>query len=443
MYSWYLSSWQKKLAQQQVTYPCIKERDIVIEQLKSLPPLVTSLETENLKSQLARAANGEAFLLQGGDCAESFADCNTEVILNKLRILLQISLVLLHGLNKPIIRVGRIAGQYAKPRSSEEEVINGQELPSYRGDLINGVEFNEEARRPDPKRMLRGYQYAALSLNFIRSLVSGGFANLFHPEYWNLSFAKDSTMEHHYHQIVERINDALRFMKTIGVVTETMKRVDFYISHEALHLYYEQSLTRQEQNGKWYNLGTHYPWIGMRTATLDSAHVEYMRGISNPIAIKIGPNMTPHWLTSLIEILNPENEPGRLTLIHRFGSHNIAEKLPSLICAVKATGLKVLWSCDPMHGNTTVTSHGYKTRCFDVILSELEQAIQIHQDHNSYLGGVHFELTGDEVTECLGGARGLTEENLKEAYRTLVDPRLNYEQSLEMAMRLVSMNKNI
>jgi 3-deoxy-7-phosphoheptulonate synthase len=437
MVPWQLTSWQKKSLQQQVTYPNVAERDAVIARLKKLPPLVTPLEIEALKTQLAQAARGQAFLLQGGDCAETFTDCSTEVILNKLRILLQISLVLLHGLHKPIIRVGRIAGQYAKPRSSEFESQDGRTLPCYRGDLINGVNFEENARRPDPGRMIEGYQYAALTLNYIRSLVSGGFANLFHPEYWDLRFAKASLMEHEYHKIVERIHDALSFIKAIGSVTETLKRVDFYVSHEALHLFYEEALTRQAESGKWYNIGTHYPWIGMRTTYLDSAHVEYIRGIANPIAVKVGPQMTTMLLTQLIEILNFENEPGKLTLIHRFGAANIAEKLPPLIEAVKATGIEVLWSCDPMHGNTTTTASGFKTRRFDVILSELEQAIRIHQENNSYLGGVHFELTGDDVTECVGGARGLTEENLKEAYRTLVDPRLNYEQSLEMAMRLV------
>lgn len=437
MQEWQLTSWQSKSVEQQVDYPSIEERDKVINELQKLPPLVTPLEIETLKSELARAAKGEAFLLQGGDCAESFGDCNPDVILNKLRILLQISLVLIHGLRKPVIRVGRIAGQYAKPRSSDFETIKDVTLPSYRGDLVNGSEFNEIARQPDPYRMLKGYQYSALTLNYLRALVGGGFANLFHAEYWNLSFARESGMTHEYHKLVDRIYDALEFIKTIGGVTDAMKRVDFYISHEALQLYYEQALTRRYSDDKWYNIGTHYPWIGMRTATLDSAHVEYIRGIANPIAIKIGPAMTPQWLTALIEILNPMNEPGRLTLIHRFGAGHIAEKLPPLISAAKGTGIQVLWSCDPMHGNTTITSDGYKTRRFDVILSELEQAIKIHRTENSYLGGVHFELTGDEVTECLGGARGLTEENLKEAYRTLVDPRLNYEQSLEMAMRLV------
>lgn len=442
MSSWQLDSWQTKFVDQKVEYPCLKERDYVINQLGKLPPLVTPLEIEQLKKQLANVGRSEAFLLQGGDCAESFADCNTEVILNKLRILLQISLVLIHGLHKPVIRVGRIAGQYSKPRSFENETIDGITLPTYRGDLINDIEFNEAARKPDPYRMLKGYQFSALTLNFIRGLASGGFADLFHPEYWDLSFAKESVMEHEYHKIVNRIQESLKFIKAIGSVTEAMKRVDFYISHEALHLYYEQALTRQHSNGKWYNIGTHYPWIGMRTAHLDSAHIEYVRGIANPVGVKIGPTTSTNELVRLIELLNPMNEPGRLTLIHRFGANNIAEKLPSLIKAAKSTGIELLWTCDPMHGNTTLTNSGYKTRRFDVILSELEQAIKIHQDNESYLGGVHFELTGDEVTECIGGARGLTEDDLKEAYKTLVDPRLNYEQSLEMAMRLVNFNKN-
>jgi 3-deoxy-7-phosphoheptulonate synthase len=436
--TWDLTSWRKKSIDQQVIYPCEMERDNVIAQLKKLPPLVTALEIEELKRQLARAAQGEAFLLQGGDCAESFADCTADTILGKLRILLQISLILLHGLHKPVIRVGRIAGQYAKPRSSDYETINNITLPAYRGDLINGASFDAEVRRADPNRLLKGYQYSALTLNFIRSLVSGGFANLFHPEYWDLDFAKESAMEHEYHKIVESVHDALEFIKAIGSVTETMKRVNFYVSHEALNLHYEEALTRRDDSGKWYNVGTHYPWVGMRTATINSAHIEYIRGIANPVAIKIGPAITPESLLALIERVNPHNEPGKLTLIHRLGSLQIGAKLPSLISAVKASGLSVLWCCDPMHGNTTLTAEGYKTRRFDVILSELEQAVHLHQRQGSFLGGVHFELTGDEVTECVGGARGITEENLKEAYRTLVDPRLNYDQSLEMAMRLVS-----
>lgn len=441
MQNWHLTTWQKKSLVQQVQYPSDHARDAIISKIQKLPPLVTPLEVQALKTNLAKVARGEAFLLQGGDCAETFSDCNETTILNKIRILLQISFVLIHGLEKPVVRVGRIAGQYAKPRSYDEETINDITLPTYRGDLINSSEFTESARIPDPNRMLEGYHCAGLTLNYIRALVSGGFADLFHPEYWNLEFAKKSSMEFEYHKMINGIHDALMFIKTIGNVSETLKRVDFYTSHEALHLYYEQALTRKHSDGKWYNLGTHFPWIGMRTATIDSSHIEYARGIANPIAIKIGPSMTKQWLITLLEILNPRNEAGKITLIHRFGAQHISEKLPPLINAVKASGMSVVWSCDPMHGNTSVTKEGYKTRSFDVVLQELEQAVRIHQQLGSYLGGVHFELTGEDVTECVGGARGLTEDDLKLAYKTLVDPRLNYEQSLEMAMCLVNINK--
>lgn len=442
MQKWHLTTWQKKSLAQQVQYPSDEARDEVINKIQELPPLVTPLEIKTLKSNLIKVARGEAFLLQGGDCAETFADCNETTILNKLRILLQISFVLIHGLSKPVVRVGRIAGQYAKPRSCDLETYNNITLPTYRGDLINSSEFTDHARIPDPNRMLHGYHFAGLTLNYIRALVTGGFADLFHPEYWNLDFSKDSPSQTEYHKMVNGVHDALTFLKTVSHVSETLKRVDFYTSHEALHLYYEQALTRKYSDGKWYNVGTHFPWVGMRTATIDSSHIEYVRGIANPVAIKIGPNMTKQWLTTLLEILNPSNEPGKITLIHRFGAQHIVEKLPPLINAVKASGMAVVWSCDPMHGNTQITKEGYKTRSFDVILEELEQAVRIHRDLGSYLGGVHFEMTGDDVTECVGGARGLTEDDLKVAYKTLVDPRLNYEQSLEMAMRLVGINKD-
>lgn len=439
MQHWRLTSWQKKSATQQVDYPSIAELEMVVQELSSLPPLVTPLEIASLKTQLAAAAQGKCFLLQGGDCAESFSECNAQVITDKMRILLQMSLILIHGLQKPIVRVGRIAGQYAKPRSSENETQNNLTLPAYRGDLINAVEFSKETRTPDPWRMLQGYQYAALTLNYVRALVSGGFADLYHAEYWELDFAKHSKFAAEYHRIANSLRDSLRFIKTIGNLPEALRHVDFFTSHEALHLFYEQALTR-EINNNWYNLGTHFPWIGMRTAQPDSAHVEYLRGIQNPIAIKVGPQMTPSHLKQLIELLNPNNESGRLTLITRLGAQHIQKYLPKMIDAVRSAGIQVLWSCDPMHGNTT-TADGYKTRKFDDILSELKQAFNIHRESNSILGGVHFELTGENVTECIGGARGLKEGDLKHAYKTLVDPRLNYEQSLEMAMLIAQSQK--
>ncbi len=397
---------------------------------------MTSWEVESLREQLAGAARGELFLLQGGACAESFADCRAERLTNKLKILLQMSLVLTWGLRRRIIRVGRFAGQYAKPRSADTETRDGVTLPSYRGDLVNGPEFTPEARTPDPLRMLRGYERAALTLNFVRALVEGGFADLHHPEYWDLDFVRHSPRSAEYQRMVESIGESLRFMETLaGTRLEEMGRVDFFTSHEGLHLPYEQAQTRRVPHREgFYNLSTHFPWIGMRTADPGGAHVEFFRGVRNPLGVKVGPAMTPEWLLDLLEILDPDREPGRITLIHRFGHGKIAECLPPLIEAVHRSGRTVLWSCDPMHGNTEKVSNGFKTRKFDNILSELEQAFEIHRGLGSRLGGVHLELTGENVTECIGGARGLSEQDLPRAYHTEVDPRLNYEQALETAM---------
>ncbi|KTD48573.1 2-keto-3-deoxy-D-arabino-heptulosonate 7- phosphate synthase [Legionella rubrilucens] len=437
MSSWSPVSWQQFSYQQAATYPDEIQLSRVVEQLSQMPPLVTSGEIKRLKLAIARAGRGQAFILQGGDCAESFNDCRSQVISNKLKILLQMSLVLLHGMRKPIIRVGRIAGQYAKPRSSDFETVDGVTLPSYRGDLVNSPEFNAHSRIPNPKLLLKGYSCAAMTLNYIRALLNGGFADLHHPQRWDLSFVEHSPQAEEYNAIVRSIADSLDFLESIdGLRNSSLSKVDFYTSHEALHLHYEQALTRKPQDGLWYNLSTHLPWIGMRTAQLDSAHVEFIRGIQNPIGIKIGPSATKDWLQELLQKLNPEREEGRLLLITRLGANQIEQRLPSLIAAVQESGSPVTWSCDPMHGNTETTTDGIKTRRFDNILSELQQAVTIHQKMNSYLGGVHFELTGDNVTECIGGARGLSEDDLKHAYRSLVDPRLNYEQSLEMAIQL-------
>jgi 3-deoxy-7-phosphoheptulonate synthase len=435
---WNPNSWATKTCAHQTIYPDQSAVAAVVDQLSTVPPVITALEAAALKNQLAEAALGKRFLLQGGDCAESFADCNSDSITNKLKILLQMSLILLHGLHKPIIRVGRMAGQYAKPRSTDTETQNNISLPSYRGDIINRAPFTPEDRTPNPQLMLQGYFHSIMTLNYIRALVDGGFANLLHPEYWQLDFVKHSPLANEYQIMVNSLRDSIDFLKTIaGLQLENLNRVDFFTSHEALLLPYEQALTRQAADGRWYNLSTHFPWIGMRTAQVDGAHVEYMRGIANPIAVKIGPAMTSEWLTQLLEILNPHNEAGRLTLIVRMGAKNIKEKLPQLIDVVKKSGITVLWSCDPMHGNTDTTQDGIKTRRFDDVLSELQDAFQIHQQCGTYLGGVHFELTGDDVTECTGGARGLSEEDLKRAYKSLCDPRLNYEQALEMAMLIV------
>ncbi|NNF67607.1 MAG: 3-deoxy-7-phosphoheptulonate synthase class II [Gammaproteobacteria bacterium] len=431
------ATWQSKTVTQHPLYPDAAAVEAVVAALSRLPPIVTSGEILTLKSQLAEAQRGERFLLQGGDCAESFDNCTSDVIANKLKILLQMSVVMLHGLKKPIVRVGRMAGQYAKPRSADTETRDGVTFPSYRGDLINRHPFTAEDRVPDPNLMLRGYERAALTLNFVRALVDGGFADLHHPENWDLSFVRHSLVAEHYQQVVHSISESLDFFELIAgqSATRGTERVDFFASHEGLHLPYEQAQTRfLEKRQGWFNLSTHFPWIGMRTADIDGAHVEYYRGIQNPIAIKLGPSMSSEWLQELIAVLNPQNEPGRLTLICRFGAKNVESGLPRMIQAVRETGSPVLWSCDPMHGNTESTASGLKTRNFENILSEVQSAFAVHKEMGSYLGGVHFELTGENVTECIGGARGLTENDLARSYESTVDPRLNYEQALELAL---------
>jgi 3-deoxy-7-phosphoheptulonate synthase len=434
---WHPASWQSRVASQQPVYRDQAKLDDAIAQLSQLPPLVTSWEIEALKDKLAAAQRGEAFLLQGGDCAESFEDCASEAIVSKLKILLQMSLVLAMGLRKPVIRVGRMAGQYAKPRSADTETRDGVSLPSYRGDLVNRLPFTAVDREPDPALMLRGYERASLTLNFVRSLVDGGFADLHHPENWDLKFVGNSPLAEQYNKIVESVSDSLEFFESVTGDALHSHRVDFYSSHEGLHLPYEQAQTRfLPHRDRWYNLTTHFPWIGMRTIDADGAHLEYFRGISNPLAVKIGTGVSDDQLQALIHVLNPQNEPGRLALITRFGAKQISEHLPRVIRAVRATGSRVLWVCDPMHGNTESTAEGYKTRRFDNVVAELTNAFRIHKDNGSYLGGVHLELTGDDVTECVGGARGLKEADLARAYKTQVDPRLNYEQAMEVAMRI-------
>lgn len=436
--TWSPDSWRTKPAAQQPSYGDEAALARVMTEMASLPPLVTSWEVENLKANLAKAARGDAFVLQGGDCAESFDDCRSESIAGKLKILLQMSLVLVHGTRKPVVRIGRIAGQYAKPRSADNETRGDITLPAYRGDIINRGAFTAEDREPDPTLMLRAYERAALTLNFIRALLDGGFADLHHPEYWDVSFAHGSPNAAQYHRIVESIRESLDFVSAItGVESEVLRRVELYTSHEALALPYEQAQTRKvPRRPGHYNLSTHFPWIGMRTAQLDGAHVEFHRGIRNPLGIKLGPAMTTDWLQGLLAILDPEREPGRITLIHRMGADKVQDKLPALVDAVRGTGREVLWICDPMHGNTETTPQGIKTRRFDKIVSELEQSFELHTKLGSRLGGVHIELTGEDVTECIGGARGLSELDLERAYKSRVDPRLNYEQALETALRI-------
>ncbi|MES5814955.1 class II 3-deoxy-7-phosphoheptulonate synthase [Pseudoxanthomonas sp. Soil82] len=437
--SWSPSSWRARPALQLPQYPDAAALELALAELRQLPPLVTSWEIFALKKQLAEAQEGKRFLLQGGDCAENFGDCESGTISNRLKVLLQMSLVLVHGLRLPVVRVGRFAGQYAKPRSADLETRGEVSLPSYRGDVVNGPAFTAEARVPDPRRMITAHARSAMTMNFVRALIDGGFADLHHPEYWSLSWVGCSPLAEDYQKMVNSIGDAVRFMETLaGVEVHNLNRIDFYTSHEALLLPYEEALTRQvPRQWGWFNLSTHYPWIGMRTAALDGAHVEYFRGIRNPIAIKVGPSVQPDQLLRLVEVLNPDDEPGRLTFIHRMGAAQIADRLPPLLDAVRRDGRRVLWVCDAMHGNTESTANGYKTRRFANILSEVEQSFDLHAAAGTRLGGVHLELTGEDVTECTGGARELTEVDLERAYRSSVDPRLNYEQSLEIAMAIV------
>ena len=442
---WQPDSWQAREAKQQANYADQGELQSALDELSGLPPLVTSWEILALKKQIAEAQAGNRFFLQGGDCAESFAECNSEVITNRLKVLLQMSLALTHGLQKPVVRVGRFAGQYAKPRSSDNETRGDVTLPSYRGDLVNSAEFTPEARRPDPQRLIQAHASSAMTMNFVRALVDGGFADFHHPEYWNLSWVEHSPLADEFHRLAESLGNAVKFMETIaGRRAGRLKRVDFYTSHEALHLHYEQALTRivPRQQG-WFNLTTHFPWIGMRTADVDGAHVEYFKGIRNPLGIKVGPTASAVQLEQLLKILNPNSEAGRIVLIHRMGAAEIEARLPPLIKAVQDTGSPVLWICDPMHGNTETTASGIKTRRFRNIMTEMEAAIELHHQHGSHLGGAHLELTGENVTECTGGARNLDEADLQRAYKSIVDPRLNYEQALELSMLIVSKFKKL
>ncbi len=433
---WTPDSWQRLPALQQPVYKDSARLQRVLAELSRLPPIVVSWEIDALKDELAAAQRGERFLLQGGDCAESFSDCDSDTIARKLKILLQMSVVLLHGLKKPVIRVGRIAGQFAKPRSADTETRDGVTLPSYRGDLVNRAAFTAADREPDSELLLRGYERSALTLNFVRALVDGGFADMHHPEYWDLGFLQHAKLRDAYRKIIDSISDSLDFYAAIsGSPVHEASQVRFYASHEGLHLLYEQAQTRYlKRRQRWYNLTTHMPWIGMRTAQPGGAHVEFFRGIANPIGVKVGEGMDAAALRELVCILNPDNEPGRLTLIHRFGASRIEHALPALLQAVRDSERQVLWVCDPMHGNTESTPQGVKTRRFENILAEVESAFRIHEEAGSILGGVHFELTGDDVTECTGGARGLMDGDLARAYHTTVDPRLNYEQALELAM---------
>jgi 3-deoxy-7-phosphoheptulonate synthase len=441
---WKPDSWRRWPALQQPDYPDAAALDRVLAELRILPPLVTSWEIVQLRQQLAEAAAGARFVLQAGDCAERFAACTPNRITNMLKVLLQMSLVLVVGAQKPVIRIGRFAGQYAKPRSANQETRDGVALPSFRGDNINRPEFTAEGRTPDPQLLLRGYERAALTLNFIRSLVKSGFADLHHPEYFDLDWVEHSPLADEYHHMVGTIGEALRFMENVlGVRAGETDRIDFFTTHEALHLGYESAQTRTvPRRPGYFNLTTHFPWVGLRTNDPGGAHVEFLRGVENPVAVKVGTDFTRERVARWLDALDPNRQPGRLTLIHRFGAGRIADALARLIEAVRAEGGRVLWICDPMHGNTQMTAGGWKTRNFADIISEVEQAFDIHRSMGQTLGGVHIELTGENVTECIGGSRGPSEEDLARAYESEVDPRLNYEQSLELAFLIARKMKS-
>lgn len=434
--NWTPATWRNLPILQVPSYPDQDKLDDTEARLAKFPPLVFAGEARNLKAQLAKVANGEAFLLQGGDCAESFAEHEGDNIRDFFRAFLQMSAVLTFGAKNPVVKVGRIAGQFAKPRSSDFEIKDNIKLPSYRGDIINGIEFDETSRIPDPERQVMAYRQSAATLNLLRAFAQGGYANLMNVHTWMLGFAKDSPQSERYMKLANQISESIEFMKAIGITPEThpkLSETDFFTSHEALLLGYEQALTRIDSTtGDYYATSGHMIWIGDRTRQPDHAHVEFCRGIKNPLGLKCGPSLDPEELIQLIDILNPDNEAGRLTLIARFGHEKVGEHLPKLVQAVEREGKKVVWSCDPMHGNT-ISAAGYKTRPFDRILSEVETFFDVHQAEGTHAGGIHVEMTGKNVTECTGGARALSEDNLSERYHTHCDPRLNADQALELA----------
>jgi len=442
---WTPDSWRAKPVVQVPDYPDNAALVAVEKQLASFPPLVFAGEARNLKKQLARVCAGEAFLLQGGDCAESFAEHGPNNIRDFFRVFLQMAVVLTFAGGSPVVKIGRIAGQFAKPRSSPVEKKGDVELPSYRGDIVNGNDFTPEARIPDPRRQIEAYRQSAATLNLLRAFAHGGYANLATVHQWMLGFVKDSPQARRYQELADRISEALTFMRACGLDLEShpeLRTTDLYTSHEALLLGYEEAMTRVDStSGDWYCTSGHMVWIGDRTRQPDHAHVEYCRGIKNPIGLKCGPSLKADELLKLIDILNPENEPGRLTLIGRFGNEKVAEHLPALVRAVKREGREVVWSCDPMHGNTITSVSGYKTRPFDRILSEVKDFFAVHTAEGTYAGGVHLEMTGQNVTECTGGARAISDSDLNDRYHTFCDPRLNAEQSIDMAFLVAELLK--
>ncbi|MDN5929107.1 MAG: 3-deoxy-7-phosphoheptulonate synthase class II [Hyphomicrobiales bacterium] len=443
---WSPNSWRAKPIQQAPSYPDTDALFVTEKQLSSYPPLVFAGEARKLKRALANVANGEGFVLQGGDCAESFAEHGADNIRDFFRVFLQMAVVLTFAGSQPVVKVGRIAGQFAKPRSSDNETKDGATLPSYRGDIINGIEFEEKSRVPDPQRQIMAYRQSAATLNLLRAFAQGGYASLDNVHQWMLGFVADSPQAERYQALAGRISETIEFMRAVGITSETnasLRETDFYTSHEALLLGYEEAMTRVDStSGDWYATSGHMIWIGDRTRQPDHAHVEYCRGIKNPLGLKCGPSLTADGLLQLIDLLNPENEPGRLTLIARFGADKVTEHLPKLVRAVQKEGRKVVWSCDPMHGNT-ITAAGFKTRPFERILKEVQTFFDVHRAEGSHPGGIHVEMTGKNVTECTGGARAVTADELQDRYHTHCDPRLNADQALELAFLVAELlNKN-
>ena len=437
---WQTDSWRQYKAKHIPKYPDMDHLADVEKTLKDFPPLVFAGEVRSLKKSLADVAEGRGFLLQGGDCAESFSEFHADNIRDTFRVILQMAVILTSGANLPVVKVGRMAGQFAKPRSSATETIDGVELPSYTGDIINGIQFDETKRQPDPERLLKAYSQAASTLNLLRAFADGGYADLRHVNSWNMGFVKSGPQGERYRYLAHQIQESLNFMEALGITssnTSQLRRVSYFTSHEALLLPYEEALTRVDStSGDVYNTSAHFVWIGDRTRFKDSAHVEFCRGIQNPIGIKCGPSLEPDDLIQFLDILNPKDEAGRITLITRFGHDKVKDYLPQLIRKVQEEGRSVVWSCDPMHGNTIKSSDGVKTRRFDQILAEVKKNIQIHKAEGSYAGGIHLEMTGQNVTECTGGLDDISEADLSDRYHTHCDPRLNANQAIELAFLL-------
>ncbi|MDG1582328.1 3-deoxy-7-phosphoheptulonate synthase class II [Pseudomonas sp. GOM6] len=438
MSAWSPESWRSKPIQQQPEYPDAAHLARVEQTLAGYPPLVFAGEARELRRQFAEVTQGRAFLLQGGDCAESFAEFSAAKIRDTFKVMLQMAIVMTFAAGCPVVKVGRMAGQFAKPRSSGSETIDGVTLPAYRGDIVNGIGFDAASRVPDPNRLLQAYNQATASLNLLRAFAQGGFADVHQVHQWNLDFIANSALSEKYHQLANRIDETLAFMRAVGMDSAPqLREVSFFTAHEALLLGYEQAFVRQDSlTGRWYDCSAHMLWVGDRTRQLDGAHVEFMRGIENPIGVKVGPSMDPDELIRLIDILNPDNDPGRLNLIVRMGADKVEAHFPRLLRKVKEEGRQVLWSSDPMHGNTIKASSGYKTRDFAQILSEVKQFFQVHRAEGTVAGGIHIEMTGQNVTECIGGSRPITEDGLSDRYHTHCDPRMNADQSLELAFMI-------